>query len=203
MKLLWHYLKQYKKILFGALVLAFPEFFAMLAAVVFLTVMVQIGKARDAQRKADLDKIRKALEDWFDDYGRFPQTGDFPDCGQGFGRYLAIFPCDPRTRQPYTYVTDASGSWFKLYTSLERVQDPVITKIGCQSGCGPGGAYNYGVSSSNVGVGDGEEEGVEPECGGPGKWFCFANICSECCPGSSYRCNGRGTRCILDATCGN
>ena len=167
-----------------------------------LVVMVQIGKAQDARRKADLDALKTSFESYFNDFGRFPQPGDLPACGEGFDKYLKAWPCDPTSKQPYAYLM--GQFWFKIYTRLNRGKDPVISQVGCQNGCGPGNAYNYGVSSDNVTVGSGvTEEGVQPECGGPGKWFCFANICAECCPGSNYRCNGSSTRCILDATCGN
>ena len=174
----------------------------VLAATVFMGVIVQISKAKDAKRKADLDQLKTAMVDFFGDYGRFPREDELPACGAKFDRYLNGFPCDPVTGKPYIYVRAVSGTWFKLYTRLAWKQDPVVTQIGCQSGCGPGNAYNYGVSSDNVKVGEGvTEEGTQPTCGGPGNWFCFANVCAECCPGSSYRCNGTGTRCILDGTC--
>ena len=174
---------------------------AILAIAGFFGVMVQISKARDARRKADLDALRIALEDWSDDHGRFPTELELPGCGQGFDRYLKEFPCDPVTGNKYIYVT--GGNWFKVYTKLAWGRDPVIADVGCGSGCGPGKSYNYGVASGDVRVGDElVEEGIVPTCGGPGNWFCYPNIWAECCPGSGYRCNGNGTRCILDSSCG-
>jgi len=165
----------------------------------------QIMKAQDARRKQDLNLIQKALEHYYSDFGRYPEEALVEDCGgSGLDPYLEQIPCDPALKSAYDYVLLASGKAYALYAKLIWTKDPVVTAIGCQNGCGPGNAYNYGVASANMSVSSGAaEEGVQPECGGPGNWFCFSSVCSECCPGSNYRCNGSGTRCILDATCGN
>lgn len=163
----------------------------------------QIMKAQDSRRKQDLNLIQKALEHYYSDFGTYPTEGLVEDCGGiGLNPYLSKIPCDPVLKIAYEYVLLALGKAYALYTRLAWTKDPAISGVGCQSGCGPGNAYNYGVSSSGVSVGAGAaEEGVQAECGGPGNWFCFANVCSECCPGNNYRCNGAGTKCLLDATC--
>lgn len=163
----------------------------------------QIMKAQDSRRKQDLNLIQKALEHYYSDFGTYPTAGIIADCGgEGLAPYLDTIPCEPTTRLAYVYVLGLSQRSYKIYTKLEWTKDPVIVKVGCQNGCGPGNAYNYGVGSGEERVGSGSiEEGVQPECGGPGRWFCFPNICSECCPGNIYRCAGSGTKCILDATC--
>ena len=196
---------------------------AILAIAAFAGMMVQVAKARDSRRKADLDQLRGGFENFFNDFNRFPRESELPGCWENFDKYLASFPCDPVTGNKYNYETDAVGLWFRVYAKLERENDPVIWSVGCGSGCGPEGVFNYGVSSGNVGLGISAgggatptptaspptptatpgEAGVAPECGGPGQWYCYANVCAECCPGSGYRCNSSGTRCIIDNTCGN
>ena len=163
----------------------------------------QIMKAQDARRKQDLNLIQKALEHYYSDFGTYPTAGLIADCGgESLAPYLAAIPCDLVTKLAYGYVLGTTGRSYQLYAKLAWTKDPVIASVGCSGGCGPGNAYNYGVSSSGVSAGAGAaEEGVQPECGGPGRWFCFPNVCAECCPGNNYRCNGGGTKCLLDATC--
>ncbi len=115
-------------------------------------------KARDGKRKAELEKIKTALYDYFFDAGCFP--GDLPECGEklelGNMIYLPNFPCDPK-RSGYGYQTedDDCSQWFKVLANLENFQDSGIEKAGCQSGCGSDCEYNYGVSSSNIRINDG------------------------------------------------
>ena len=184
------------------LLIAFSVIGLMSTGGVFVA-KTQIQKANDARRKEDLHVLQQALEHYYSDYGLYPAEAIIEDCGgPGLAPYLPRIPCDPTLKQAYEYVLLALGRAYALYAKLMWNKDPTITEVGCQSGCGPGGVYNYGVSSPGVSVGTvSTEEGVEPTCGGPGNWFCFANVCGECCPGSNYRCSGSGTKCILDGTC--
>jgi len=118
----------------------------------------QLKKARDARRKADLDRVKVALYDYYFDHDCFPE--ELPGCGENFGvegePYLNNFPCD-FNGQPYVYVTRKGGGeckqWFRIFTNLENKADPVIDKIHCRTGCGPSKTkclYNYGVASTNT-----------------------------------------------------
>lgn len=123
-------------------------FLAMLAVIVLLTLnpVKQMNKSRDARRKADLQKLKNPLEDYYNDRKCYPSS-----LNQLVPDYIGVVPTDPATKEPYTYsVTDCNK--YRVYARLEYEQDPEIAKVGCQSGCGTGGAYNYGVSSSNVGL---------------------------------------------------
>ncbi len=123
-----------------------------------LVIPNQIKKARDAQRKADLEKVKVALYDYYFDEDCFPLS--LVDCRQDFRQdnqvYLNQFPCDP-TQGKYIYQVEDSScpQWFKILTNLERNQDSGIKLVGCQAGCGPDCRYNYGLSSTNIKVNEG------------------------------------------------
>lgn len=63
----------------------------------FIVIPAQLKKARDGKRKADLERIKVALYDYYFDKNCFPKT--LPGCGQSFSfggfSYLNDFPCDP------------------------------------------------------------------------------------------------------------
>lgn len=69
----------------------------LLALSSFLFIPNQIKKAKDARRKADLERIKVALYDYYIDSNCFPKS--LPECGQNFTvdgvSYLNDFPCDP------------------------------------------------------------------------------------------------------------
>lgn len=137
--------------------------FAILALIAsaFFVGFTQIQKARDAKRKADLEKIKTALYDYYFDANCFPKEEDFPGCGEDFGAdgtpYLTDFPCDPNG-EPYKYMVTKKGGgkcsqWFRVFANLEVTTDPIIDRIHCRQGCGPDDRhcdYNYGVASTNV-----------------------------------------------------
>lgn len=63
-------------------------------------------------------------------------------------------PCDPSLGISYRYVVDESEckNQFEIYTNLEVLSDHSIETVGCLFGCGPDCVYNYGVSSTNIGL---------------------------------------------------
>lgn len=141
------------------------ELLIVIAIIGLLTTFVafvaptQLRKARDARRKADLQKIKIAFYDYFFDTDCFPE--ELPGCGEDFGSsgqsYLKDFPCDLND-EPYVYAITKKGGgkcsqWFQLFTNLENTPDSIIDKIHCRQGCGPDKNdcnYNYGVASTNV-----------------------------------------------------
>jgi Tfp pilus assembly protein PilE len=121
----------------------------------YLAIPKLIEKAYDARRKADLNKIKTNLEIYYDFAKEFPAT--LPDCGQPlFYRtqiLISSFPCDPVTKLPYYYQTKSGNTQsFRLYAILANSQDVSIAKVGCLGGCGSDCNYNYGVSSTNIGL---------------------------------------------------
>lgn len=110
-----------------------------------------IGRGKDARRKSDLKKIQIAVEDYYSDHDCYPIS--LPACGEQFLPYLDRIPCDPDGGD-YYYSPDANvcPRHYRIYASLNFIYDPEIAKVGCETGCGPGGVgtYNFGVSSSNV-----------------------------------------------------
>lgn len=153
---------------------------ALLVAVVVggLNPIALIGKANDSRRKSDLNKIRTAFEEYFNDKGDYPTSEQLrswnikDNCNKPIDeikKYLRSWPCDPHG-QTYLMIVDNDKDWFKVVTNLENKQDKDI----------PDGWYgddtyvrytalfdrqivNYGVSSSNVLWYEGE--GLASVCG--------------------------------------
>lgn len=117
-------------------------------------IIAQLQKARDGKRKLDINLIQKGLEEYYDSTNCYPER--LPECGMamtvGNTNVLQGIPCDPKNRTFYPYITTGENCspYFKLYAKLERASDPSIYMVGCENGCGPNCAYNFGVSSSNV-----------------------------------------------------
>jgi prepilin-type N-terminal cleavage/methylation domain-containing protein len=127
---------------------------SVLGALAFTGMKVQIAKGRDSRRKADLNRIQNALEDYLNDNNCYPPE---LDCGDSFSPWLSTVPCDPisNTQSNYFYSVDTPTNpgckkWYKIYAKLENYKDPVIEKVGCAAGCGPSDFYNYWVSSPNI-----------------------------------------------------
>ena len=119
------------------------------------------AKGRDAQRKKDLNRIKVAFEEYFNDKGYFPTDYDSwnikVNCKSGvFVPYLTSWPCDPNG-EPYDIHVQVETNKFRIITNLENKKDKDI----------PNGWYikndfsfpelnldtnsaNYGVSSSNI-----------------------------------------------------
>ncbi|MEK7597630.1 MAG: hypothetical protein AAB441_03215 [Patescibacteria group bacterium] len=119
-----------------------------------IPISAQLQKARDAKRKLDVNIVQSGLEEYYDSTGCYPER--LPECGNVFSvgstNILAGIPCDPKNNSFYPYITTGENCspYFKLYAKLERSDDPNIRMVGCEYGCGPNCAYNFGVSSPNV-----------------------------------------------------
>lgn len=124
----------------------------LLALLLLLTVKTQLFKGRDTRRKADLNRIQKAFEEYVNDKKCYPYAEVLQDCGSGnLSPYMRKIPCDPVTQEPYLYVAGSPSlcSGYRICTALENKSDPDIERIGCHptNGCGFGLGYNYCVSS--------------------------------------------------------
>jgi len=144
-------------------VLIVTAIFLLLLILASQQLATQLAKGRDARRKSDLDRIKKAYEDYASDRNQYPPFGTLDTCGDAsvtaLAGYLSEIPCDP-DGTPYLYVpypdfSDTSGG-FRVYAKLELETDPDIATLGCNQGIGCGipislvspgpEEYNYGVS---------------------------------------------------------
>lgn len=125
---------------------------AVLAVVFLFLARTQMNRARDADRKSDLEKIKIVFEDYYNDNSCYPPETILNNCeGDELQPYLDKIPCDPSTKDPYLYqpVPGAECSGYRLYAQLAATDDPAIARVGCSGpdGCGVGSGYNYGISS--------------------------------------------------------
>lgn len=128
----------------------------LILVAVLMSMRTQRQKAEDARVKADLERLRIAFEDYYNDNNCYPPATMFDaaaDCNStALAPYMTNIPCDPRTEEPYVieYV-GGECSGFRLYGLLNNSSDPSATAL-CSDSTGYEGAENYGVSSSNTTV---------------------------------------------------
>ena len=151
----------------------------ILATVVLAAVnpIEQFRKAQDSKRKSDLAQVQRALEAYYQDFGRYPahtttglntytiNTGLGEDdnailWGASWPPYMDVVPVDPSSSKFYIYVSDSTNGYqsYKIYASLDRgTNDPdACTEVtGCTNA--PGGCgldeesyCNFGLTSPNV-----------------------------------------------------
>lgn len=144
----------------------------ILVVIVIIGILSTIGlgafrssqvKSRDARRRADLRHVAEALEAYYNDEGRYPVEADFQalldtpnsDFTHTSGTvYMVDVPVDPgkSTQTNYDYVTDAQGTYYRLYARLENELDSEVDVDG-YTGTDCGGSEtvcNFGVASSNT-----------------------------------------------------
>lgn len=136
----------------------------LVSGVVFaLNPVGQLQKANDAKRKADLGQLQKALEQYYNDNGKYPtNTATYQisgaNWGSSWGNYIQTVPKDPSSAKKYVYVTNGTQQAYWLYTSLDSINDPQLCNSGsaCTNatansvGTACGGTCNFGVTSSNT-----------------------------------------------------
>lgn len=181
---------------------------ALAAVFILLMVQTQTGRGRDARRKADLEKIKVAFEEYFNDEGCYPPADILDNCGgPELEPYLDRIPCDPFTQESYVYLPEGGGcSGYRLFSALEDTNDPQIARLGCDgpSGCGFAADYNYGIS---VGVpltlnqGTGGNGSNTYACAPNGVCNIYANPTTAGCPLSwlemdcADQCDNPANRC--------
>lgn len=153
-----------------------------IGAIVALNPLAQFQKASDVRRKSDLSQIQKALESYYQDNGKYPDSSlsyriTVPvagggtttiDWGQQWSPYMNPLPKDPTASKNYVYYSIGGQSYY-LYASLDRgAEDPQscpnlknynweCKNVPAPTLCGPTGAgikCNYGVSTPNVSPGE-------------------------------------------------
>ncbi len=104
-------------------------------------------RARDVQRKSDLDQLKKALRMYYNDNNMYPTTANFPTVlSSGTMVYMKVVPSDPTTSTPYGYYRNnctAGTEDFRLVATLENKSDSGIPKS--QAKCLPDCGAAYGT----------------------------------------------------------
>jgi prepilin-type N-terminal cleavage/methylation domain-containing protein len=141
----------------------------LLIAVVIIGILAAVGlgqfftaqiRSRDAQRKENLSSVAKALELYYNDYGRYPNSLDW---GERFEDakgtvYMVELPNDPVSGVKYDYRTE-DGINYKLYAHIEHEEDRCFASGQCLDGgypgadCGEGDAVllcHYCLASPNI-----------------------------------------------------
>lgn len=122
-------------------------------------------KARDVQRKGDLNALSKALQMYYADYGKFPSGTDadvsrrininnlwgseFKDVGGYI--YMKVLPQERTLNTPFCYVVTADQKSYGLFAMLESITDldcHNTNGIGDYVQCGNN--YCYSVVSPNI-----------------------------------------------------
>jgi len=128
----------------------------ILAALIMVNFNAARERARDVQRKSDLDQIKKALRMYYNDNNQYPtNSSDYKIVGCGTGAtpatcnwdsewsrsgmvYMKKLPNDPSEGKTYKYRQTSSGQDFCLWATLENKSDGDIAKsksrcVGCSS----------------------------------------------------------------------
>lgn len=80
------------------------------------------ARARDSQRKADLQTIKNALEGYYNDNNSYPTTLEV--LTQGAAPYIKTLPTDPKTKTLYIYTTTGNPpNSYILKANLENSND--------------------------------------------------------------------------------
>lgn len=176
----------------------------LLALLVIWALKGSLLKGRDAQRKADLDRIKNAVEEYEKDHNCYPEFTKMQKCGTdtdiAIHPYLNNVPCDPNTGGAYYYEPDPDSppncpGWYRVYTVLKNTSDPSINaNIG---------SLNYYVSSPNAPVLQSTPTSPPGSSAPPGSqnlgWGCFSGVCKSI---SGSPPNWQCTPAYLSSNCG-
>lgn len=144
---------------------------AIISGLVLLLNPVQkMAQTNDAKRKSDLAQLQRALEIYYQDYGRYPaSTSSYRISGANWGaswaQYMARMPADPKSGRTYVYYNPnsgacANGQCYYVFAALEAPRDPQMCFPASGAACAAavsnsisnacGGVCNFGVSSPNT-----------------------------------------------------
>ena len=116
------------------------------------------NKARDTERKANLDALSKSLMLYYNDTGSFPDLTDTQLFGNENGFrgadniiYMRKTPQDPKNSGNYVYKYQPSDDFkqFALFANLENKNDSQCKDSDNDYNVG-GQDYCYGISSPNT-----------------------------------------------------
>lgn len=136
-------------------ILVVVSILSILSVTGFLTLTRQSTKAQDTTMKTDLNRLKIAFEDYYNDHNCYPPAEWFEDAsnitGDELKPYLSQIPLNKKTAQPYLLEKDTTGcSWFKIYTTLNNPDDPQAVLLRTTDPLIGSTLGNFGVSSSNV-----------------------------------------------------
>lgn len=146
----------------------------IISSIGFASFTLAIKKARDSERKSDLQQVSKALEAYYSDFGVYPasQSDRIAGCGNGIpddgidgnqtcswgasfsldgGKvYMKNLPLEGRDGYFYVYVASTDQRQYQLFARLESEVDPGID-LSITTLCSEDGQEcNYGIASSNA-----------------------------------------------------
>lgn len=111
-------------------------------------------KARDAERKANLDSVSKSLMLYYTDNGKFPKEDVFKLGTSNKGLtgpdgtvYMVKTPLDPTNDGSYKFVYKTDEKFFNLFANLENKEDSQCN--GKYTITGFIDTFCYGISSPN------------------------------------------------------
>jgi general secretion pathway protein G len=130
------------------------ELLIVLAIIGVLTTFIManfIGareRARDAQRKSDLQQMRAAFELYRSDQGTYPPA-PLPSCGSSLtisgSTYMQKIPCDPSNAGKYVYKYTTTGTTYSLFACLENENDQQKDKTNNSTYCTGTDNWSYTV----------------------------------------------------------
>lgn len=146
---------------------------AALALLLIGNFMSSLTKGRDSKRKGDLNQLRQAVEMYYEDKRSYPpQSSDlttgspnhiYINKSQPFivsqKTYVNRLPEDPNSSFDYVYLTDAQGTYYRLFSCIENRNDRSdgVSQTGFDDGagnaisCGTGCTIcKYMISSPNI-----------------------------------------------------
>ncbi|MCC6405272.1 MAG: type II secretion system protein [Candidatus Yanofskybacteria bacterium] len=120
----------------------------VLATLVLLQLGTARARARDTKRITDVNQIRTAVEQYFEDNG-----GVYPTAitAAEIGRYLTRVPVDPLTSQPYGYAYNpaAAPSQFQIWATLEQTAAALTSDADIDSSGWSGDTNSVGAGDSD------------------------------------------------------
>lgn len=204
---------------------------AILAILIIMSLTLvpqQLAKARDGERKSDLQKIKIAFENYHNDNGCYPPSTVLQNCGGSspleheLSPYLQDIPCDPKDESYYLYLPyDSTGGagtcdGFRVWSKLEKTDDPVITSLSCNgaTGCGAFAYFEAEIGNDAIGYNYGVSEGVPVLAGAfeeiinPGleNGYCCSGVCNVWSSGEGYCPDGPYVdvaECVAVSSCTN
>lgn len=148
-------------------VIALIGILTMITASTFVTAQI---KGRDIKRKADLNSLSKALQMYYNDFGKFPDAT--PDSSPDSSKinlniggslaannyvYMVVIPTEEKlTDKPYVYEVSSKGKSYNLFADLENREDKECLKdMSDNNGkySRSSNYYCYGIASPNTSVG--------------------------------------------------